>query len=296
MRWRSLAQRRDAFTLIELLVVIAIIAVLVGLLLPAVQKVRAAAARVSCENNLKQVGLAFQNHNDTLRVLPSGGWDWWYMPTYSGGSPVIGQLQQAGWGFQILPFVEQENVWRGGSATTDTERDVVAVGSTIPIYFCPARRAPMTVVFTNPAYNGGVPTTIALCDYAASNFEETGVVRYRFPLAMDKIKDGTSNTLLVADKRLNLALLGQPQNDDDTGYASGFDADVIRYTDLAPAPDYFGKVGQDGGRRFGSSHPGGFNAVLADGSAHFISYGIDPTIFSYLGNISDGNFIPGNAF
>jgi prepilin-type N-terminal cleavage/methylation domain-containing protein/prepilin-type processing-associated H-X9-DG protein len=278
---------RLGFTLIELLVVIAIIGVLIGLLLPAVQKVREAAARMQCQNNLKQIGLAFHNHHDQLRYFPTGGWDWWYTPSYANGSPLVGEYQQAGWGFQILPYLEQDNVWKAGA--------VVAVGTPIKTFFCPSRRGPQTVVFSDPAYQGGTPTTTALCDYAAANWEETGVVRYRHPTRMADITDGTSNTLLAGDKRLNRAKLGQPQADDDTGYASGFDADVIRMTTRPSAPDYNAPTG-DGDMRFGSSHTGVFNAVFADGSVHSLAYSISPDTFRCLGDKADGQVINSNDY
>jgi prepilin-type N-terminal cleavage/methylation domain-containing protein/prepilin-type processing-associated H-X9-DG protein len=280
-------RHRDGFTLIELLVVIAIIGILIAMLVPAVQKVREAAARAQCQNNLKQIGLAFHNHHSALGYFPTGGWQWWSTPTYINGQPAVGAQQQAGWGFQILPYIEGANAWKGGNATNDDDRVRIAMGTPNPIFFCPSRRGPQTVTFQFPGFFNDRPIDCALSDYGASNWEMTGVVQQYLPLRIADVTDGTTNTLLVGEKRLNLQFLGQVQTDDDTGYASGWDQDIIRESDIAPMPDFYAPTG-DGERRFGASHPGRFNAVFGDGSVRPISYSIDLNTFKCLGNRNDG--------
>jgi prepilin-type N-terminal cleavage/methylation domain-containing protein/prepilin-type processing-associated H-X9-DG protein len=290
--------RNVGFTLIELLVVMAIIGVLVGLLLPAVQASREAARRIQCENNLKQLGIAFQNHHDQLGAFPTGGWKWSTPPTYISGVPATGKQQKAGWGFQVLPYVEGTNIWTGGQAQTDADRVLVAIGTPSSVFFCPSRRSPQTLIYSDPQYLNGIETKQALCDYAASNIEGTGVVKQFDPNRIADVTDGTSNTLLVAEKRLNLTRLGLVQDDDDIGYTSGFDQDTIRSTDNPPAPDFRGAPGSHatGDHRFGSSHPGRFNALLTDGSVRPISYTINPTVFRYLGNKADGQILDQSGY
>jgi len=279
------AKRRPGFTLIELLVAIAIIAILIGLLLPAVQKVREAAARIQCSNNLKQIALAFHNHHDTLQFFPSGGWTAVAPPTYSNGSPAVGAQQAAGWGLQILPYIEGDNTWKAAP--------VVAIGTTNKVFFCPSRRPPQTVTYPDnyqPRLTGGM-ITHALCDYAASNKDGDGVVQQIYPTRIADITDGTSNTLLVSEKRLNLAFLGQRVSDDNQGYTAGWNYDTVRKTSRSPRPDYRAPFG-DGAGLFGSSHPNGVNAVLADGSVRVISFTIGRRTFRLLGNKSDGQPLP----
>jgi prepilin-type N-terminal cleavage/methylation domain-containing protein/prepilin-type processing-associated H-X9-DG protein len=280
---------RRGFTLIELLVVLAIIGVLTALLVPAVQRAREAIQRTTCANHLRQIGLAFQNHHDTLHYFPSGGWHWFTPPNYAGSYPAVGAQQQAGWGFQILPYVEGDAAWRAGP--------VVAIATANPLFFCPSRRNPETVTYVDqytPPVTG-TEVTHGLCDYAASNWEGTGVVRQFKPLRMADVTDGTSHTLLAGEKRLNLTDLGLPQPDDNEGYTAGFDEDSIRRTDVAPAPDFHGKD-WDVQRHFGSSHPGGFNAVFVDGSVRLLGYSIDPRVFARLGNVSDGQAVSDSDF
>jgi prepilin-type N-terminal cleavage/methylation domain-containing protein/prepilin-type processing-associated H-X9-DG protein len=277
--WRQ-TRRLRGFTLIELLVVIAIIGTLVGLLMPAVQSSREAARRTQCVNNLKQFGLAFLHHHDAHRFFPSGGRDWTDPPTYVQGQAAVGADQHAGWGFQVLPYIEEGAVYEAGP--------VAAIGAPLSIFFCPTRRSPQALTGPDtyiPPLTGS-ELTRALCDYAASNRRSTGIVRRNQPLRIAQVIDGTSHTLAVSEKRINLARLGEAQDDDNEGYTVGWNEDTIRKTSDPPQPDFYGDG--DGEKLFGSSHPGGINAVMADGSVQFIAFDVGEDEFDALGNVADG--------
>jgi prepilin-type N-terminal cleavage/methylation domain-containing protein len=295
--------RRPAFTLIELLVTIAIIGTLMGLMLPAVQKVREAANRTQCRNNLKQIGLAFLHGTTTLSGGAFlGGGSELKPPTFlPSGAPATGKAQLGGWGYQILPYLDAEVVYRGGNASTNRDRARLVVATPHAVYFCPTRRAPIVKQYASPPSPGGwladlghpssrtAPT--AQCDYAASNRSQTGIVRPvhdpKYPVRMSHVRGGLSNTLLVAEKQINLNKMDVNHINDNQGYAVGFDEDTVRQTDQEPRPDYSGSAAytDNDGYRFGSSHLGGFEGVMGDGSVRSFSYSINPALFNQIGDI-----------
>lgn len=246
---------RQAFTLIELLVVIAIISLLMGLILPAVQKIRGTADRMKCTNNVKQLALACHNHAETYGRLPSGGTN----PTVLDG-PFA----------QLAPFLE----WTEGSKLPP------------PSLACPTRPL-RTEIRTDYAVSAGpVPYINGLVIVPAPKPFRPGIKGVK----LAEIPDGLSNTLLLAEKRMNSMTVESPQPANYAGWRSGWGWDVVRSTDAWPAKDwrdgaagwevrdFTGGTGTDKSVQgwwsngFGGPHLGGVVGALADGSARLFKF------------------------
>jgi len=258
-RLRSILGRWRGFTLIELLVVIAIIAVLVGLLLPAVQKVREAAARMSCSNNLKQIGLASVNFHNDFNKLPLGG---------NTGTADTNQWCNF---FQILPYIEQGNAFTQCKAGN-------YVNNPIKTYLDPGRNH--TPIATSGGSSPGIncPHT----DYALNvvTFQEvttftgaggTPVATLTVNLSVITTNNGTSNTILVGEKSIDpgFAQSNTSSSGWDEGIYSGGYGGTCRSTNtlLKDAPNNGGN-----NNYWGSPYGGGVPFVFCDGSVRLLNY------------------------
>ncbi len=266
---------RRGFTLIELLVVIAIIGVLIGLLLPAVQKVRDAAARIQCQNNLKQIGLACHNYHDSQQALPPGYYATAAYPdTYPGW----------GWGAFLLPYLEQDTLYRQIDFNSSVAASAAARAK-VTMYLCPADVPPQSP-FVLTDVTGAAVATVAPSSYAATvgpDADEAdaatgGGVFYRNShTRLTDITDGTSQTVMIGD-RAWLMVQGT--------WAGAPSGAITRAGPRNPWPNATASAAvlvqahnnwinirsdADGGLDdFSSNHSGGANLLFADGSVHFL--------------------------
>jgi prepilin-type N-terminal cleavage/methylation domain-containing protein len=314
--------RRTAFTLIELLVVIAIIAVLIGLLLPAVQKVREAAARTACQNNLKQIGLGLHNYHDANSTLPPG-----FTATAGPGGDVPPGW---GWSFYTLPFIEQDSLYRSQADQNQSVRDSGLLNQKVKIYLCPSDTQSEPFQLRGPGgtfltTSSGAPLLAAPCSYAAfvggdetevTVGDEFGTFHGCFfrnsRIRMTDIIDGSSHTGFVAERACGIT---------QGTWAGAVSGARMRLGAANPAyilnpdqdydPDLFGLIhsnwinattdqSDDGGTDDSSSfHPGGAYHLFGDGSVRFLRNitgyrGAPPTLdrqaYWAIGTRADGDF------
>ncbi len=301
-----LQRPRRAFTLIELLVVIAIIAILIGLLLPAVQKVREAAARMSCQNNLKQFGLAIHNYANTNdNKFPATR------------VTVNGDAKFRAWTPLALPYVEQDNVAKLWDFTVkwNVSPNLTTSQTTFKLFKCPSApdsRRQAGPVMLGP---GDYATTNAVRRrfYTANNIpnfpvpgtaagdEANGAMAKVTETPIVGIGDGTSNTILLVEDagRPNLYQKGRDtgaNTADGWGWADpdgvGISIDGVQSNLTTTGGTCFINCTNDS--EVYAFHSGGTNILLADGSVRFIREGISPATFAAMVTANGGDIVADN--
>ncbi|HBI42106.1 MAG TPA: prepilin-type cleavage/methylation domain-containing protein [Planctomycetales bacterium] len=306
---RKLINRRPAFTLIELLVVIGIIAILIGLLLPAVQKVREAAARTSCQNNLKQIALAVHGYHDANGLLPVN-----YLPGSNG--PYGPAYPSWSWLARVLPYTEQGNLYRQANIPNATlAQSSAAVATQVKLFLCPSdpgsANGPRTDaadlgVFYTPAIAAGQTNYKGvgganwgwgepLWHNPGTNGSWDGLdhgdgLFYRMDWTQPKsflaVTDGLSNTFMAGeDVPSQNHWCSWPYSNNATGTCAI--PPNARNADGTPV-DWWSWESASG---FRSRHPGGLHFAYADGSVHFVSNSIDLGLYRALATIQGGEAV-----
>jgi prepilin-type N-terminal cleavage/methylation domain-containing protein/prepilin-type processing-associated H-X9-DG protein len=309
-RQEAASLSRPGFTLIELLVVIAIIAILIGLLLPAVQKVREAAARSQCQNNMKQLGLALHNFHDTHRVFPASGW------TRAGPGNRAGKY--VGWRPLILPYIEQQNLqklfdfndnwWEGSNPA--------AAAVHVDTFLCPSvpQRAEMlSAVAHYPRPGMMFANRLAATDYEAIMGVQPASINPHLPNALynasnrfsvmyrnsrtrvTDVRDGMSSTILVVECAArplvfrNGSVSSVAENDQGIGWADSEGAFSLDGATTDGSAEGCGPAGgctkvinaRNDNEPFSFHHDGG-NFLFADGHVQFVDESVSLTVFATL--------------
>jgi len=284
-------RRFRGFTLIELLVVIAIIAILIGLLLPAVQKVREAAARMRCANNLKQIGVAVHGYASATDTVPP-------LYTTTAGTN-YGSIH-----YFLLPHIEQDNVYRLANNNSVNQRMTI-----IKTYLCPSDSSANRV--QNDIFNGWGAST----NYAANAAVFTsgaGNIDQKPGSLLQSMPDGTSNTVIFAERykecspssgghteptwaahpwntpndKWAIAGFGWTSSGVSNGHYPDWNQGIpFQTAPSASACNWYVLQG---------AHSGSMQALLGDGSVRGVSTGVSTTNWSYACNPKDGNVLPGN--
>ena len=295
--------RRRGFTLIELLVVIAIIAVLIGLLLPAVQKVREAAARLKCQNNLKQIGLAMHGYHARNERVPAG---------FTAGAATVngdGTGPGWGWGAVLLPDLEQDNLARTIDYNLDIAHPANAAARVRPlaVFLCPSD-TPQAPTFTVVNDGGGAITTVAFANYVGvgGTFEVTafpdtnnGVLLRNSRTRVADIPDGTSSTLMVGERAWkqspHTTWVGAVTGSSNPPTNPTYDFEgppTLCLTNTGEAAD--GRVPNNALEHVedtNSNHIQGVNFLLCDGSVRSIRNTINPATWEALGTRNGGEVV-----